>query len=83
VPYLPRNSWFTLDGRTETAWVDCPGGPGLAQAYPPVYGRGGSPFQWPVFGCAVPQCLEILALDSSVAADARWEISTVVREEAV
>jgi len=83
VPYLPRNAWFTLDGRTETAWVDCPGGPGLAQAYPPVYGRGGSEFQWPVFGCAVPQCLEILALDSSVAADARWEISTVVREEAV
>ena len=83
VPYLPRSSWFTLDGRTETAWVDCPGGPGLAQAYPPIYGRGGSPFQWPVFSCDVPMCLEILALDSSVAPDARWEISTVVREEAV
>jgi hypothetical protein len=83
VPYLPRNSWFTLDGRTERAEVDCPGGPGLTTASPPIYGRGGSPFTWPVFGCDVPQCLEILALDASVAPDARWEISTIVREEAV
>lgn len=83
VPFLPRNAWFTLDGRTETASVDCPGGPGLMTAVPPLYGRGGAPFNWPVFGCDVPMCLEIIALESSVAPDARFEISTVVREEAV
>jgi hypothetical protein len=82
VPYLPRNSWFVLDGRTETATVDCASGPGVRNGDVPVYGPGGAPYTWPTFGCEVPTCLEITALASSVAPDARWEISTVVREEA-
>lgn len=83
VPYLPRNAWFVMDGRVQQATVDCPGGPGLSTGDVPVYGPGGSPFTWPTFGCDdVPTCLEIVALASSVSPDARWEISTVVREEA-
>lgn len=83
VPYLPPNAWFTLDGRAERAWVDCPGGPGLNTARPEIYGRGGSPFTWPVFTCDTAMCLEIVALNTSVAPDAKWEISYAVREEAM
>ena len=82
VPVVPANSVLTLDGRIERAWVDCPGGPGLATAEPYIYGRGGTLFQWPVFGCRQALCLEIIADDTSVTDSVRWQIFTVPREDA-
>ncbi len=85
IPVIPAGSTLTMDGRLERVWVDCPGGPGLATAEPPVYGPGGTSFQWPAFSCSVPLCLEIITrrpTSGSGVPDATWEIFTVAREDA-
>lgn len=82
IPIVPPNSTLTLDGRTERAWVDCPGGPGLATAEPFVYGPRGTAFQWPVFACGQSLCLEIIAQADSVQPGTSWEIFAVAREDA-
>lgn len=82
IPVVPPNSTLTLDGRTERAWVDCPGGPGLATAEPFVYGRRGTAFQWPVFACGQTMCLEIIAQADSVQPGTSWEVFAVAREDA-
>lgn len=82
IAFLPANATLTIDGRTETAYVDCPGGPGLATAQPQLYGRGGTPFVWPVFSCADGACLEVIAKADTVAVDSNIEIYYVVREDA-
>lgn len=81
--FIPARSTFILDGRTETASVDCPGGPGLRTAEPALYGRGGTPFVWPVFSCNAGACLEIIAQANSVAADLNITVHYVQREDAV
>lgn len=83
IAFVPANSTLTIDGRRETATVDCPGGPGLATAEPALYGRGGSPFVWPLFNCGDGMCLEVIAKADTIAADAVIEIHYVVREDAV
>lgn len=83
IPFVPANSTLTIDGRTEVASVDCPGGPGLTTAEPVLYGRGGTPFVWPLFNCTDAMCLEIIAKAGTIAADASFEIYYVVREDAV
>ncbi len=82
IPFIPAGATLTIDGRTETAFVDCPGGPGLTTAEPVLYGRGGTPFVWPVFSCGTGMCMEIIAKANTVAADAQIEIYYVVREDA-
>lgn len=83
VAFVPANSILTIDGRSQVASVDCPGGPGLATAEPLLYGRGGTAFVWPVFSCDTPMCLEVIAEADSVADDAAIDIYYVVREDAV
>ena len=83
VSYIPRRSTFVLDGRLETATVDCPGGFGFRTAQPSIYGRGGTPFVWPVFSCTTGACLEIIAQANSVADDLYIQVSYVQREDAV
>jgi hypothetical protein len=84
IPVLPANSTLTIDGRTERAWVDCPGGPGLATAEPYIYGKGGSAFQWPAFGCGQMMCVEIVAEVSGggQTPTLTWTIEQVAREDA-
>lgn len=82
VAFVPANSTLTIDGRSEVAYVDCPGGPGLTTAEPALYARGGAPFVWPVFGCDVGMCVEIIAKADTIAADAQFDIYYVVREDA-
>lgn len=82
IAFIPPNSTLTIDGRIENAFVDCAGGPGLSLAEPQLYGRGGTPFVWPVFSCADGACLEVIAKAGTVAADASIEIYYVVREDA-
>jgi hypothetical protein len=84
IPIVPANSTLTLDGRIERAWVDCPGGPGLATAEPYIYGSGGMAFQWPAFGCGQAMCIEIVVQQDSVTGtpEATWTVSTVAREDA-
>lgn len=86
IPIIPAGSTLTLDGRLQRVWVDCPGGPGLETAEPPVYGSGGRAFTWPVFGCGQSLCLEIILRRPRDGApetppDASWEIYTVARED--
>jgi hypothetical protein len=82
IALLPAGSTLTIDGRTETASVDCSGGPGLATAEPQLYARGGAPFVWPVFSCADGSCLEVIAEAASISADTEIDISYIVREDA-
>jgi hypothetical protein len=83
IPFIPAGSTLTVDGRAQDATVDCPGGPGLATARPTLYGRGGTPFVWPVFSCADSMCLEVIAQADSIATDATIDVYDVVREDAV
>jgi hypothetical protein len=82
VAFVPQGSTLTIDGRIEAAFVDCPGGPGLSTAEAQLYGRGGGPFVWPVFGCGDGMCVELITAANTVADDASIEIFYVVREDA-
>lgn len=87
IPVIPAEATLTFDGRLQRAWVDCPGGPGLDTAEPAIYGRGGTAFQWPVFGCGQSLCLEIImrrrkTTPPTPIPTATWEIYTVAREDA-
>lgn len=82
VAMIPRNSTFVLDGRTERATVDCPGGPGMRTAEPALYGRHGTPFVWPVFSCNGGACLEIIAQANTVADNMHIEVAYVQRQDA-
>lgn len=82
IAFIPAQSTLTIDGQTEIASVDCPGGPGLATAEPNLYGPGGTPFVWPVFRCADAMCVEVIAQYTTVAPNATIEIYSVVREDA-
>jgi hypothetical protein len=82
IAYVPQGSTLTIDGRIESAFVDCPGGPGVATAEPQLYGRGGTPFVWPVFSCADGTCLEFITRSGTFAPDASIEVFYVVREDA-
>lgn len=83
IAFVPAGATLTIDGRIDSAFVDCPGGPGLVTAEPQLYGRGGSPFVWPTFRCSDGQCLEFIARADTVAPDARVDVYYVVREDAV
>lgn len=83
IAFVPQGAILTIDGRIETAFVDCPGGPGLATAEPALYGRGGTPFMWPVFSCSDAMCLEVIAKAGTIAPDSSIEVYYVVREDAV
>lgn len=84
IPVVPPNSTLTLDGRVERAWVDCPGGPGLATAEPYIFGRGGTSFQWPAFGCGQALCIEIIAQSPGTGQTPQftYTVQTVAREDA-
>lgn len=82
ISFIPAYSTLVIDGRTETASVDCPGGPGLARATPTMWARNGAPFVWPVFRCAEAMCVEVIARSSTVASDSTITVSTVIREDA-
>lgn len=81
VPWLPRTTTFTFDGRISRAYADCPGQGPLVE--PRMYGRDGGSFEWPVFECAAPLCCEVMADVTSVAADSWMEIWMATREDAV
>lgn len=84
IPVLPANSTLTIDGRIERAWVDCSGGPGLATAEPYIYGKAGTAFQWPAFGCGQALCVEIVA-EVAVSGELphlTWTVEHVAREDA-
>lgn len=60
VSYLARDSVLVLDGRTESAYVVCPGG-GRAVADAVLSGAGGAAFEWPRLVCGSAN-LSVLAL---------------------
>lgn len=82
IAFIPKGSTLTIDGRSEVASVDCPGGPGVDTAEPQIYGPGGSPFVWPVFNCADARCLELIAKYGTIATNASVEVYYAVRQDA-
>jgi hypothetical protein len=82
IPYLPAGSRLTVDGRTQTAEVDCPQGAlGTSTSAPTLYGPLGGSFEWPVFSCPAGLCIEILSTTASTAADARARVLLVPRSD--
>jgi hypothetical protein len=81
VPWLPKSVEFTLDGRTRRASVDCPGPGGLTE--PRVYGPSGGAFEWPVFECSAPMCLEVLVDNDRAALDLTIDVQMSYREDAI
>jgi hypothetical protein len=82
IAFVPQGSTLVIDGRTETATVDCPGGPGLATAEPVLYGPAGAPFVWPVFNCSDGLCLEVIGEFDADVSGLEIEVFMAVREEA-
>lgn len=82
IAFVPAGATLTIDGRIETAFVDCPGGPGMVTAEPQLYARGGTPFVWPVFSCADSQCLEVIVKADTFSPDSTIDVYYVVREDA-
>lgn len=63
IGYLPAGTRISIDGRTRTAVVDCPGVAGAADATAFLRTPDGTPYTWPVFDCAVPMCVRLSATD--------------------
>lgn len=82
IPYLPAKSHLTLDGRTEQAIVECPSKVGTATDTPTLYGPKGAAFLWPTFPCPSGLCVEVMALASTVAEDARARVLLAPRSDA-
>lgn len=82
IPYLPKGVIFRLDGRTERATVDCPGGPGLDVADVEVYGPDGGLFEWPSLECSASMCIEIITQKSTTAPNSRLDLWMAARQDA-
>ncbi|WP_434593238.1 hypothetical protein [Streptomyces sp. A5-4] len=82
IPYLPAGSTLTVDGRTQTAEVECPQGAlGSSTSAPILYGPLGQAFEWPVFSCPTGVCIEILSTSATTAAGARARVLLVPRSD--
>ncbi|MGA5497692.1 hypothetical protein ACPCSP_25345 [Streptomyces cinereoruber] len=82
IPYLPAGSKLVVDGRTQTAEVECPRGiAGTATSTPTLYGPLGRAFEWPIFSCATGLCIEILSTTVTTAPDARARVLLVPRSD--
>jgi hypothetical protein len=82
VPFLPANSFLSVDGRTRTALLECIQEPlGSVTTRPIVYGARGDAFQWPVFACPEALCIEILTEQATTSATARARVLLVSRSD--
>jgi hypothetical protein len=82
IPYLPAGSTLTVDGRTQTATVECPQGVlGSSSSEPTLYGPLGQAFEWPIFSCPTGLCIEILSTAATTAAGARARVLLVPRSD--
>lgn len=81
IPFLPLGSTFTLDGRTERAWVDCPYA-GEGAANPQLFGADGEPVEWPVVDCGGSLCIQVTAEADHTSVDATVTVQLVAREDA-
>lgn len=80
VAYLPEQSIFTMDGRTQRMSVVCRG---TSVQRPTLYGPDGRPMGWPVLECSSAMVLELI-IDSRwpAAPDLDMSVSLAVREDA-
>jgi hypothetical protein len=81
IPWLPRSTLLTIDGRTQRAYADCPGSSTLTE--PRMYGPAGGVFTWPVFSCSTALCCELIADATSIASDSWMDIQMSYREDAI
>lgn len=82
VAYLPPRSTFTLDGRIQSALVDCSTATQSGAALPQLYGPSGSAFGWPVFDCPTGFCIEVIAEDSTITSTTQVRVFMVPRGDA-
>lgn len=85
VPYVPKKSVLTVDGRTQRARVECPPDKDTgtrAVGTPQMYGPGGRSFTWPVFQCPTGICVEVLSERETTAKDAKVKVELVARGDA-
>lgn len=84
VPYVPKGSLLTVDGRTQRATVECPQQDNgeVAVGTPAIYGPAGKAFEWPVFTCPTGVCVEVLSQREHTASDARVRVLLVARGDA-
>lgn len=82
IGYIPAGASLVIDGRTQTATVDCPGaGAGLTDATASMRTPTGAPYSWPTFDCALPMCVRVSATQR--AEDAVFTIMATGREDAI
>jgi hypothetical protein len=81
VPWIPKSTLLTIDGRTKRANLDCPGT--TLPTEPRMYGPAGGLFEWPVFECSTPMCLEMIVSQAGLAPDAWITVSTATRQDAI
>lgn len=79
--FAPRDSVITIDGRTQRAYVSCPGG-GQDDASAFLFGPDGGPVEWPAFSCGSGLCVQVLVDDEYYSDLARVTVSLAARMEA-
>ena len=84
VSFVPAGSTLTVDGRTQRSVIECETEfLGVARSAPDLYGREGGLFTYPFFPCPGGLCVEVWALDSTVADDAQVRVQLVPRADVV
>lgn len=78
IPYLPKGSTLTIDGRQQQAIVTCSDG---RTETPVLYTSDGPMAQWPVLGCSDAWCVAVTADGDFVGSDAWASVSIAVRND--
>lgn len=84
VSFVPAGSTLTIDGRTQRSVIECETEfRGVARSAPDLYGQQGGLFTYPFFPCPGGLCVEVWALESTVAPDAQVRVQLVPRADVV
>lgn len=83
IPYIPPGATLTIDGREQTAALDCDGGRGTAILDDSlgIFGPNGQPYGWPVFDCN-GFCVSLTVPCDFPIDEVNVSLSVVAREDA-
>ncbi|MBA8827910.1 hypothetical protein FHX42_005317 [Saccharopolyspora lacisalsi] len=82
IPWIPARTIITLDGRTRDVLVNCDDA-GQTTTSATLYGPRGDEFSWPVFECATPLFVEVLALQASISPDMWYTLEFAARQDVI
>lgn len=80
VTYLPRDVTLVLDGRTEQAYVICPGG-ARESADTVLFGEDGAPFTWPAIACGTGLQVAVFTDAGHYSTAARLDVALAARQD--